>query len=58
VAILQRTGPTNNGVFARGVVTREAFVRDNGDQVVELKLDSFLPIGREIPRSEIIAAAK
>lgn len=58
VAIVQRTGSKDNGVFAKGIVTSEPFEDDEGTRVVALKLDSFLPIGREIPREEIITAAQ
>ena len=58
VAILQRTGSKDNGVFAKGFVTGEPFEGDDGIRVVMLKFDSFLPVGREIPREEIIATAK
>lgn len=58
VAFLQRTGPKNNGIFARGVVTREACEREDGVRVVRLRLDAFLPIGREVPRARIIEHAE
>ena len=57
LAYLQRTGPSNNGLFARGVVTRAVFKRDDGIQVVQLSLDRFLPLGAEISRAEILAHA-
>ncbi|QDU21708.1 Serine/threonine-protein kinase StkP [Urbifossiella limnaea] len=57
VAIMQRTGNAHNGVFAKGIVTSEPF-DDDGTRVVELSLDSFLPIGKEIPREEIVREAK
>ncbi len=57
VAILQRTGSRDNGVFAKGMVTSEPFENDNGIRVVSLRLDSFLPVGEEIPREEIVATA-
>jgi hypothetical protein len=57
VAYLQRTGPKNNGLFARGVVKKEAYIGDDGTQVVDLRLDCFLPIGAQIPRAEIVARA-
>ena len=56
LAIVQRTGNTNNGVFAMGHVTHAPF-DDSGTRVVGLKLDSFLPIGSEISRMEIVKAA-
>ncbi len=56
LAIVQRTGTTNNGVFAKGHVTHAPF-DDSGTRVVGLKLDSFLPIGSEISRMEIVKAA-
>jgi 5-methylcytosine-specific restriction endonuclease McrA len=58
IAYLQRTGPENNGVFARGVVTQGAHDNGNGVQVVRLTLDSFLPLGQEIARARIVAHAK
>ncbi|MBE2205725.1 MAG: HNH endonuclease [Chthoniobacterales bacterium] len=58
VAFLQRTGPKSNGVFARGVVTRGAYESEDGVRIVRLRLEAFLPIGREVPRSSIIAHAK
>ena len=57
VAILQRTGSKNNGIFAKGIVTSEPFESDDGFRVVGLRLDSFLPLGEEIPRKEIVATA-
>lgn len=54
VAYLQRTGNKHNGVFARGVVVRESH-EDRGTRVVGLSLDSFLPLGRELARSAIVA---
>ncbi len=57
VAFVQRTGSTHNGVFARGRVVRAAF-EYRGMQFVQLRLDVFLPIGREIPRPRIIARAE
>ena len=53
VAILQRTGSKANGVFAMGTVTRGPYDA-RGRQAVRLKLDSFLPIGKEISREEIV----
>lgn len=53
-AYLQRTGDKNSGVFAKGVVTRGRFkYRDT--QVVRLRLDMFLPLGSEIPKTDIVA---
>jgi predicted HNH restriction endonuclease len=57
VAILQRTGSKDNGVFARGIVTSEPYEDHRGIRVAALKLDSFLPIGKEIPREEIVRIA-
>ncbi len=57
-AYLQRTGPTNNGVFARGIVASEPYIDEYGDRVVKLELDEFLPIGLEISRDKIRAAAR
>ena len=56
IAFLQRTGDKNNGIFAKGVITRSAF-NVRGTQVVDLRLDKFLPLNGEIPRSEIVAAS-
>jgi hypothetical protein len=56
IAFVQRTGKEHNGLFARGVVTRGAY-KDRGTQVVQLSLDSFLPLGEELPRADIVAAA-
>jgi len=56
LAIVQRTGTTNNGVFALGHVTHAPFYH-NGNRLVGLKLDSFLPIGSEIARKEIVETA-
>jgi len=58
IAFMQRTGPKNNGIFARGVVTRAAYEREDGKRGVSLSLDAFLPIGREIPLASIIAHAQ
>ncbi|MDP2367701.1 HNH endonuclease [Rhodoferax sp.] len=55
IAYMQRTGPKNNGVFARGVVTQGAHSQDDGMQVVCLSLDEFLPVGSELSRARIIA---
>lgn len=56
VAFVQRTGPRNNGVFARGEVIREAHTR-RGVQVVNLRLDEFLPLGQELSRPMIVQRA-
>lgn len=58
IAILQRTGSKDNGVFAKGVVTSNPYENDDGVRVVDLKFESFLPVGKEIPREEIIATAR
>jgi hypothetical protein len=58
LAIMQRTGPENNGVFAMGYVKRGSFEDENGIKCVELSLDTFLPLGQEITREEIIRQAK
>jgi hypothetical protein len=58
LAILQRTGTKYNGVFATGIVTRGTFEDEDGVKRVELSLDSFLPLGQEIPREEIVRRAK
>lgn len=57
VAYMQRTGPKDNGVFARGVVTEGAQPDAEAVQVVSLSLNDFLPVGGEIARSQIIALA-
>lgn len=57
LAFVQRTGPLNNGVFARGVITRGAHIA-HGRQVVKLRLDAFLPLGREVSRQRIVEKAK
>lgn len=57
-AIMQRTGRKNNGVFATGIVTVGTHEHENGVRCVGLSLDKFLPVGKEIPRAEIIARAK
>lgn len=57
VSVMQRTGPKNNGVFARGVVTKGTY-DDDGTRVVQLSLDDFLPVGQEPPRSESTGVAK
>ena len=57
VAVLQRTGKEHNGVFALGVITRSAY-KHRGVQVVKLRLDSFLPLGEELSRAAIVAAAR
>lgn len=56
VAFVQRTGPRSNGVFARGVVIQEAHTR-RGVQVVNLRLDQFLPLGQELSRPMIVQRA-
>jgi hypothetical protein len=55
-AFVQRTGLRNNGVFARGLVTRGAHIH-RGTQVVGLSLDALLPVGQEISRQQIINSA-
>ena len=57
LAYLQRTGPHDNGVFAKGIVARGSFERD-GTRLVTLYLQEILPVGKEIPRSEIIEKAQ
>ncbi len=58
VAYMQRTGPKDNGLFARGVVKQGAHIGDDGMQVVKLILEEFLPIGSEIPRKTIVSQSK
>jgi len=54
VAYMQRTGPTNNGFFARGTVL--ASTKPDGDtKRLRLRLTDFLPLGKEISRAEAIA---
>jgi hypothetical protein len=57
-AFLQRTGRTNNGVFARGTVLSEPFEGNDGVRVVELEFESFLPIGLEISRDDVVEEAR
>lgn len=57
IAFVQRTGKQNNGVFAKGIVTDTPYKDEHGVRVVGLKLDSFLPIGKEISREDIITTA-
>lgn len=57
VAIVQRTGNKNNGVFAKGSVAGSSYLDENNIRRIGLKLDSFLPIGKEISREEIVAEA-
>lgn len=57
IALLQRTGREHNGVFAIGVITRGAY-EQRGVQVVGLRLDSFLPLGEELSRADIVATAR
>ncbi len=58
LAFMLRTGPLNNGVFARGTVTSIAFDHDDGTRVVELQFVSFLALGREISRNSIMVKAQ
>ena len=53
---MQRTGSKYNGIFARGEVTHGSHSGDDA-QVVGLSLDEFLPVGSEIPRTQIITLA-
>jgi hypothetical protein len=57
IALMQRTGRTNNGIFARGSVTKGAFESTDGKQFVKLRLDSFLPLGLEISRKSAMTRA-
>jgi hypothetical protein len=57
LAIMQRTGPRNNGVFALGCVTKGTFEDANGVRCVGLSFDTFLPLGQEISRQEILDRA-
>jgi 5-methylcytosine-specific restriction enzyme A len=57
VVFIQRTGSMHNGVFARGRIAQAPF-EHRGTQYVQLSLDTFLPIGSEIPRPRIIATAE
>lgn len=56
LAFIQRTGPADNGIFARGYVTRGAHMV-RGTQKVELSLEAFLPIGQELTRQTIVDQA-
>lgn len=49
LAYVKRTGPRNNGLFARGTVVGKPN-RDNRDgiQCVKLSLNSLLPLGQEV----------
>ncbi len=57
-AFLQRTGPKDNGVFAKGTVTSAQYMRNDGVLAVDLSLTSLLRIGFEIPRDDIKERAK
>lgn len=56
IAYLKRTGPTNNGIFAKGKVVRNPYEED-GTRLVRLSLDSFLPLGSEISSNAIAKEA-
>lgn len=58
VAYLQRTGKKDNGIFAKGTVTRSRYQRSDGVNAVNLEIDSLLPLGFEISRREVHATAK
>lgn len=48
-AYMKRTGTKNNGMFAKGRVTRGPYARpSDGLQCVDLSIESFLPLGEEI----------
>lgn len=55
-AYVQRTGDTNSGVFAKGVVTRGRF-KYLDTHFVRLRLDMFLPLGSEVPKTETVAVS-
>lgn len=55
IGFVQRTGPENNGVFARGTLLAAAKFGEDGVHRVRLRLDSFLPIGHEIRRESVSA---
>jgi predicted HNH restriction endonuclease len=57
-AYMQRTGRTNNGIFARGTVIAAVHENSDGTKVARLRLDSFLPLGRELSRSTILERAE
>lgn len=57
IAIVQRTGSKNNGIFAKGTVTYGQYEDEDGTRIIEFELDSFLPLGKEIPRKEIVEHA-
>lgn len=52
VVYMHRTGPVNNGIFARGVVIRDVHYR-YGDQVAAIRLSQFISLGREISMTDI-----
>lgn len=58
IAFMQRTDRINNGVFARGTVTKGTFDDAQGTRFVKLRLDSFLPLGFEISRESIKTRAE
>ena len=58
LAFVQRTGKENNGIFARGIVTSNPVKNDEGRRVVQLKLESFLPLNSEIKREALLAQSE
>jgi hypothetical protein len=58
IAFMQRTGNKGNGIFARGVVVSKVYDDENGVRVVDLQLDSFLPLELTIPRDTVVAQAE
>ncbi|MEX1231432.1 MAG: HNH endonuclease [Planctomycetaceae bacterium] len=57
IAYMQRTGLVDNGIFARGEVTKGSFEDAEGRRFVRLRLDSFLPLGLEISRNMLMSRA-
>ena len=54
IAIIQRTGRSNNGVFGRGTIVSECEPDDDGTPRISIELDQFLPLGSELSRSRLI----
>ena len=58
IAFVQRTGRLNNGIFARGTVTSNPAKDGSGTRVVDLSLDSFLPLDSEISRDALLGESQ
>jgi hypothetical protein len=54
LAVMKRTGDWHRGLFARGVVVGTSYVDDDGRRLVDLQLDDFLEVGREITMNELV----